>query len=112
MKIEKLLADKDLTALRRLVDRSKKIKLKDLASSDVKILSVLKEAEGVMALLESNLNHSEKNFEEAESCFKEAFQHYHEIGHSKTRDMLILNTVSNILTGMTINPFSSPEAQM
>jgi hypothetical protein len=51
MKIEKMLADKDLPGLRRLVDRSKKIKLADLASSDVKILSVLKEAEGVIALL-------------------------------------------------------------
>lgn len=51
MKIEKLLGDKDLASLRKLVDKSKKIKLADLASSDVKILSVLKEAEGVIALL-------------------------------------------------------------
>lgn len=55
---------------------------------------------------------SEKNFAEAEACFKRAFLHYHEIGHAKTKDMLILNTVANILTGSTINPFSSPEAQM
>lgn len=51
MKIERLLGSKDLVGLRRLVDRSKKIKLAELASSDVKILSVLKEAEGVIALL-------------------------------------------------------------
>jgi hypothetical protein len=51
MKIEKFLGEKDLSGLRRLVDKSKKIKLADLASSDVKILSVLKEAEGVISLL-------------------------------------------------------------
>lgn len=51
LKIEKLLSEKDTVGLRRLVNKSKKIKLAEIASSDVKILSVLMEAEGVIALL-------------------------------------------------------------
>ena len=51
LKIEKLLGEKDIVGLRRLVSKSQKIRLAEIASSDVKILSVLMEAEGVMALL-------------------------------------------------------------
>jgi hypothetical protein len=51
LKIEKLLGEKDIVGLRRLISKSQKIRLAEIASSDVKILSVLMEAEGVMALL-------------------------------------------------------------
>ena len=51
LKIEKMLASKDLTGLKKLVDHSKRIKLADHSSSDIKILSVLMEAEGVISIL-------------------------------------------------------------
>lgn len=51
MKIEKMLFTKDLTNLKKLVEQSKKIKLAELTSSDVKVLSVLLEAEGTIAIL-------------------------------------------------------------
>lgn len=51
MKIEKYLTVQDLTYLKKLVDHSNRIKLADICSSDLKILSVLKEAEGTIAVL-------------------------------------------------------------
>jgi hypothetical protein len=54
----------------------------------------------------------EKNWEEAETALKQAFLFFHQLGHSKTKDLLILGSVANILAGLSISPFSSPEAQM
>ena len=105
LKIELLLGSLDVVGLRKLVDQAKRIKLAELASADVKVLAVLREAEGTVNIIE-------KDWEEAETSFKLAFQHYHESGHTKTRDMLILQACSSILCEAVISPFSSPEAQM
>ena len=105
LKIEQLLSTKDVLGLRKLVELAKKVGLAELASADVKVLAVLRESEGVVNILE-------KSWEEAEASFKQAFQLYHESGHNKTRDMLVLQSVTSILCENTISPFSSPEAQM
>lgn len=105
LKIEQLLSTKDVLGLRRLVEQAKKVGLAELASADVKVLAVLRESEGVVNILE-------KSWEEAEASFKQAFQLYHESGHNKTRDMLVLQSATSILCENPISPFSSPEAQM
>lgn len=51
-------------------------------------------------------------YESAESSFKHAFQHYLEIGHNNTTEMLKFNTIANILAGQDIDPFDSPETKM
>jgi hypothetical protein len=54
----------------------------------------------------------DQEYELAESNFKYAFQHYVEIGHTSTIDMLRFNTIANILAGHQIDPFDSPETKM
>jgi len=53
-----------------------------------------------------------RDFNAAESCFKIAFQHYYESGNERANLMLKYNTIANILSGMNINPFDSPETSM
>lgn len=105
MKVELYLERRDLSNLTKLMQFFAKIKLQQLASSENRVLSVLMEAEGVIAILE-------KNWEEADEFVRKAFQQYHELGHEKTKEMLLLCTATSILTGAAINPFGSPEAQM
>lgn len=105
MKVELFLERRDLVNLTKLMQYFNKIKLQELASSESRVLSVLMEAEGVIAILE-------KNWEEADEFVRKAFQQYHELGHEKTKEMLLLCTATSILTGAAINPFGSPEAQM
>jgi hypothetical protein len=52
------------------------------------------------------------DFEKAEKGFKYAFQHYMEISHPSTTEMLKYNTIANILAGGDIDPFDSPETKM
>ena len=54
----------------------------------------------------------DEKFERAEKGFKQAFQFYHEIGSVKTSEMLKFNTLTAILTNMTIDPFGTPETNV
>lgn len=110
-----LLQKGDIDELRKVNDELVRNKVADLCGSDPKVLGSLKEAEGRLALVYKFLIFyffRDYDFEEAEHCFKLAFQHYHETGHTRTTEMLKYNTLANILAGMSIDPFDSPETKM